>query len=96
MYPSKVFDILAAGLRFLPNESTIGVRKRQVRSTESRQMEVLMPIALIGTIFIERKVIMAATVVSPESETPHPVSDTASITDSLRLPVLTKLVLKKL
>ena len=96
IYPSKLFDISAAGSRSLPNDNRMGVSSRQVSSTASRQSEVLMPMARIGTIFIDRNVIMAATVVSPDSNTPQPVSPTASLMDSLRLPVSTNCVLKKL
>ena len=55
-----------------------------------------MPMARIGTIFIDKNVIIAATVVSPDSNTPQPVSLMASLMDSLRLPVSTNCVLKKL
>ena len=65
-------------------------------STASRHSDVLMPMAFIGTISMERNVIMAATVVSPDNSTPQPVSPIASAMDNLRLPVSTKRVLKKL
>lgn len=78
------------------NDNRRGVMKRQVSNTASRLIDVLRPIACMGTMFMERNVIMAATVVSAESDTPQPVSPIASMMDCLRLPVSTKRVLKKL
>ena len=52
--------------------------------------------ACMGTIFMAKKVAIAAMVVSPESNTPQPVEPTASTTDVRRRPVCTNRVLKKL
>jgi len=38
----------------------------------------------MGTIFMDRKVIIAAMVVNPDNKTPHPVSPTASVMEALR------------
>ena len=95
-YPSRLLDTSMLGLRSFPNESITGVTIRQVINTESRHSEVFTPIACMGTIFMDRKVIIAAMVVNPDNKTPHPVSPTASVMEALRLPVSTNRVLKKL
>ena len=88
--------MFACGFLPLPSDSSTGVTTRHVSSTDSRQSEVFRPMAFIGTMLMERNVIIAATVVSPESNTPQPVSPTASVMEALRLPVSTNRVLKKL
>ena len=84
------------GFRLRPNDNNTGVMKRQVPKTPSKQSEVLSPMACMGTIFIDKKVAIAAMVVSAESNTPQPVEPTASTTDARRRPVCTNRVLKKL
>ena len=65
----------------------IGVINRQVNNTESRHSVVFIPMAFIGTIFMARKDIIAATVVTQASVTPQPVPSKDAIIDSLRFPV---------
>ena len=70
----------------LPNESRTGVTSKVVKSTKNMVRELTTPMLCIGLMAITRKDSNDTTVVRPQNTTDQPISETVSITASLRWP----------